>query len=134
MQREVVKKLLAKLQESERTVMTLHYFSEMSAAEIGEFLGVSVNTIKSRLQRARQRLRKEEPLIREALENFQITPHLMENIMREISHIKPAAPSGGKPLMPWALSAATAIVIFFIVGIGSQYLSLIHISEPTRPY
>ena len=57
-QRQVVKKLLAKLQESERTVMTLYYFSEMSAAEIGEFLGVSVNTIKSRLRRAQQRLRK----------------------------------------------------------------------------
>ena len=128
-QREVVKKLLAKLQESERTVMTLHYFSEMSAAEIGEFLGVSVNTIKSRLQRARQRLRKEEPLIREALENFQITPHLTENIMREVSRMKPAAPSGGKPLMPWAISAATAIVIFLIMGVGSQYLARFQ-----RPY
>ena len=128
-QREVVKTLLAKLQESERTVMTLHYFSEMSAAEIGEFLGVSVNTIKSRLQRARQRLRKEEPLIREALENFKITPHLTENIMREVSRMKPTAPSGGKPLMPWALSAATAIVIFLIMGVGSQYLARFQ-----RPY
>ena len=122
-QREVVKKLLAKLQESERTVMTLHYFSEMSAAEIGEFLGVSVNTIKSRLRRAQQRLRKEEPIIREALENFQITPHLTENVMREISRLKPAAPSGGKPLMPWAISAATAIFIFLIMSVGSQYLA-----------
>ena len=51
-QREVVKKLLAKLQESERTVMTLHYFAEMSCTEIGAFLGVSANTIKSRLRRA----------------------------------------------------------------------------------
>ena len=49
-QREVVKRLLAKLQESDRTIITLHYFSEMSAGEIGAFLGVSVNTIKSRLR------------------------------------------------------------------------------------
>ena len=122
-QRQVVKKLLAKLQESERTVMTLYYFSEMSAAEIGEFLGVSVNTIKSRLRRAQQRLRREEPIIREALENFQITPHLTENVMREVSRMKPTAPSGGKPLMPWAFSGATAIVIFLIIGVGSQYLA-----------
>ncbi len=121
-QREVVKKLLAKLQESDRTVMTLHYFGEMSAAEISAFLGVSVNTIKSRLRRAQQRLRKEVPMIREALGHFQITPHLTENIMREIAHIKPAAPSGGKPLIPLALSAATAIFIFLIIGMGSQYL------------
>ena len=80
-QRDVVKKLLAKLQESERTVITLHYFGEMSCPEIGAFLGVSANTIKSRLRRAQQRLKKEEPIIREALENFQITPNLTENIM-----------------------------------------------------
>ena len=55
-QRDVVKKLLAKLQESERTVITLHYFGEMSCTEIGVFLGVSKNTIKSRLRRAQRRL------------------------------------------------------------------------------
>ena len=59
-QREVVKKLLGNLQEDERMVITLHYFGEMSIAEIGKFLGVSANTIGSRLRRARQRLRKEE--------------------------------------------------------------------------
>ena len=120
--REVVKQLLAKLQESDRTVITLHYFSEMSAAEIGAFLGVSVNTIKSRLRRAQQRLKQEEPIVKEALEHFQITPHLTENIMREVSHLKPIAPSGSKPLVPVALSAATAILIFLIMGVGSQYL------------
>ena len=121
--REVVKQLLAKLQESDRTVVTLHYFSEMSAAEIGAFLGVSVNTIKSRLRRAQQRLKQEEPIVREALEHFQITPHLTENIMREISRLKPIAPSGGKPVVPWAVSAATALFIFLIMGVSSQYLA-----------
>ena len=47
-QREVVKKLLAKLKESERTVMTLHYLGEMKIEEISRFLGVSVSTIKTR--------------------------------------------------------------------------------------
>ena len=92
-QREVVKELLAKLQESERTVMTLHYFGEMTCEEISKFLGVSVGAIKSRLSRARHRLKKEEPMIREALEHFQITPNLTENIMREISRLKPVTPS-----------------------------------------
>ena len=46
-QRDAVKMLLAKLGESERTVMTLHYFGEMSCTEIGTFMGVSANTIKS---------------------------------------------------------------------------------------
>ncbi len=123
-QREVVKKLLAKLQESERTVMTLHYFGEMSCSEIGEFLGVSANTIKSRLRRARERLKKEEPMIREALEHFKITPNLTENIMREISQTKPAAPSASKPFVPWLFAASTVVVVLLMLGFGnSKYLT-----------
>ena len=123
-QRDVVKKLLAKLGESERTVMTLHYFGEMSCTEIGAFLGVSANTIKSRLHRAQQRLQKEEPMIREALDNFKITPNLTENIMQEISRIKPAAPSGSKPLVPWAIAASTLAVVLLMLGFGnSKYLT-----------
>ena len=123
-QREVVKNLLAKLQESDRTVITLHYFGDMSAAEIGSFLGVSVNTIKSRLRRAQQRLKREEPMVRAALEHFQITPNLTENIMREVSRMRPVTPpSGSKPLIPVTLSAATAVLIFLIMGMGSQYLA-----------
>ncbi len=122
-QRDVVKKLLAKLGESERTVMTLHYFGEMSCAEIGAFMGVSANTVKSRLRRAQLRLQKEETMIREALDNFKITPNLTENIMQEISQTKPAAPSGGKPLMPWAVAASTLVVVLFMLGLGnSTYL------------
>ena len=122
-QREVVKKLLAKLQESERTVVTLHYFGEMSCTEIGAFLGVSANTIKSRLRRAQQRLRKEEPMIRDALENFKITPNLTENIMLEIARIKPVAPSSGKPLIPWAIATSTIAVVLLMLGLGNhQYL------------
>ena len=121
-QREVVKKLLAKLKESERTVMTLHYLGEMTVEEISRFLGVSVSTIKTRLRRARHRLQKEETMIREALEHFQITPNLTENIMHEISRLKPAAPSGGKPFAPWAIGISTLAVVLLMLGIGNQHL------------
>ncbi len=121
-QREVVKKLLAKLPESERTVITLHYFGDMSSAEIGAFLGVSANTIRSRLRRAQHRLQKEETMIREALDHFQISPNLTDNIMREVARLKPTAPSGSKPLMPWVAAASSAILIILMLGIGSQRL------------
>ncbi len=121
--REVVKKLLAKLQESERTVITLYYLGEMNYEEISRFLGVSVGTVKTRIYRARQRLKKEEPMIREALENFQITPHLTGNVMREISRLKPAAPSSSKPLVPWAIGVSALVVVFLMLGVGTQYLS-----------
>ena len=122
-QREVVKKLLATLKESERTVMTLYYLGEMKVEEISRFLGVSASTIKSRLRRARNRLKEEEPMIKEALDHFQITPNLTENIMREVSRLKPIAPSGGKPLVPWTIAAATLAVVLLMLGVGSQYLS-----------
>ena len=122
-QREVVKELLEKLQESDRTVITLYYLGGMTYEEISNFLGVSVGAIKSRLHRARQRLKKEEPMIREALGNFQITPNLTENIMQEISRLKPVAPSGNQPLVPWAIGVSTIAVIFLMLGIGTEYLS-----------
>ena len=122
-QRQVVKKLLATLPESERTVITLHYFGEMTCEKMSEFLGVSANTIKSRLRRARNRLKKEEPMIREAISNFQISPNLTDNIMQEVARLKPAAPSGGKPLVPWAIAVSSAVLIVLMLGIGSQYLA-----------
>ena len=63
--REVVKRLLQKLPESERTVVRLHYLGNMTCEDVSKFLGVSPNTVKSRLHRARKRLKKEEPTIRE---------------------------------------------------------------------
>ena len=122
-QREVVKKLLAKLKESERTVLTLHYFGEMTVEEISRFLGVSTSAIKLRLHRARQRLKKEEPMIREALSNFQLSPNLTDTIVQKIERTKPAAPSGSKPLVPWVIGASTAFLIVLMLGIGSQHLA-----------
>ncbi len=122
-QREVVKKLLAKLQESDRTVITLYYFGGMTYEEISRFLGISVSAIKNRLYRAKQRLQKEETMIREALEHFQISPNLTDNIMQEVAQLKPAAPSGSKPLMPWIAAASSAILIMLMLGMGSQYLA-----------
>ena len=121
--REIVKNLLEQLPESERTVMTLHYLGEMTCQAIGEFLGVSPNTVKSRLQRARNRLKEQENMIRETLGSIQLPANFTENIMRQTAEIKPLAPTSSKPIVPWAVSAATAILIFLIMGIGSQYLA-----------
>jgi len=126
--REIVKNLLEKLPESERTVMTLHYLGEMSCKAIGEFLGVSPNTVKSRLQRARNRLKEQENMIRETLGSVQLPANFTENIMRQIADLKPIAPTSSKPLVPWAVSAATAVLMLLIIGIGSEHL--VHFQKP----
>ena len=122
-QRSIAHKLLARLRESERTVVTLHYFGEMTVEEISRFLGVSASTIKSRLRRARLRLKKAEPIIREALEGFQIRANLTENIMQEISRIEPVVPSGGKPFIPWAIAASTLALVVLALGVSNAYLT-----------
>lgn len=116
-----VRNLLEKLPESERTVVTLYYLGEMTAKEISKFLGVSVNTIKSRLQRARTRLKEQENMIQETLGSIHLPTTFTENVMKQVANIKPAAPVRS-PLIPVALSAATAIFIFLVMGVGSQHL------------
>ena len=121
--RGYIKNLLEQLPESERTVVTLHYLGEMTCKAIGEFLGVSANTVKSRLQRARNRLKEQENMIQEILGSVQLPANFTENIMRQTAELKPVAPTSSKPLVPWAVSAATAIFIFLIMGVGSEYLA-----------
>ena len=120
---ELVKRLLKKLPESERTVVTLFYLAEMSGEEISQFLGVSPNTVRSRLHRARQRLEKEESIIQEIFGNFQLSPNLTENIVREIARIKPASPSVSKPWLPWGFSFASTLLVILMIGTGPRALS-----------
>ena len=121
---ELVRKLLEKLPESERTVMTLYYLGEMTAKEIGKFLGVSVNTVTSRLQRARERLQQdEELLVQEMLGSVQLSESLTQNIVRKVADMKPVSPSAGKPLLPWAaFGAAAVLVTLLLLGVSNQYL------------
>ena len=69
-------------------------------------------------------------MIREALENFQITPNLTENIMREISRLKPVAPSGSKPLVPWVIGISALAAVLLILGIANHQ----SLSRFQKPY
>ena len=121
-QRDLVKVLLEKLPESERTVVTLHYLAEMPCEEISEFLGVSPNTIKSRLHRARERLKKQEHLLQDTSGIFQVPPTLMENIIREVARVKPISPIVSKPWVPWVFSFTSTLLLIFVMGFGTRAL------------
>ena len=86
------------------------------------------NTVKSRLHRARERLKKEEAVIQENLSSFQLPTQMTENIMKEISRLNPVTPSGSKPLVPLAISAVSAIIVFLLIGFGAQ--NLIRFQQP----
>ena len=127
---ERAKKLLAKLPESERTVVTLYYLGEMTTKEISRFLGVSVNTITSRLQRGRKRLQDDqEHLIKEVLGGTQIPARLSESIKRQIADMKPTPSPAGKPLLPWTAFGTAVVVIILTLGVSNRYLARFQ-----RPY
>ena len=126
---ELVKRLLAKLPESERTVVTLYYLGKMTTKEISKFLGVSVNTITSRLQRARKRLQEQqEALIQEVLGSVQIPARVSENIMRQVAEINPAPTPAPKPFLPWMALGAAAVLIALLLGASNRYLT--HFQKP----
>lgn len=120
---ERVKKLLEKLPESERTVITLYYLGEMTTREISKFLGVSVNTIKSRLRRARMRLQEENPQPLEILSTVNFSTNLTESIMQQVADIKQTPIPTVKPSPPWVVfGSAAAILLMAIIGISNQHL------------
>ncbi len=120
---EVVKNLLKRLPESERTVLTLHYLGEMTAKEISKYLGVSVSAIKGRLRRGRERLKASESLVSEVLGGVELSADLTARIMREVADITPVSPPSGKPVLPWAALGSAAVVILLMIGASNQYLS-----------
>ena len=122
---ELVKKLLAKLPESERTIVTLYYLGEMTANEIGKYLGVSVNTVKSRLRRGRKRLQEqqEELLVSETLGSIPFPAHVTERIMEQVANMKPTPAPVGKPLVPWMAFGTAVVLVMLMLGVSNQYLA-----------
>src|SRR5262249_32598801 len=56
--RKALRAAIATLSDAEQQVVLLYYMSEQTHAAIADFLGVTANTVKTRLYAARQRLRK----------------------------------------------------------------------------
>ena len=122
--RAIVKTLLEKLPESERTVMTLFYLGEMTVKEISKFLGVSASAIHNRLYRARKRLQAEEALlVQEVLGGVQIPASVSQNIMQRIADVKLAPQTTPKPVMPWIAFGTAFLLIALLLGTSNQYLT-----------
>ena len=91
--REVVERLLQKLPVNERSVIVLHYYKGLTCEEVSALLDVSLNTVKSRLYRARKRLETEESMLRETLDT-----NILKNEPRRVDFQTTAATETGKHL------------------------------------
>lgn len=116
---ELVKTLLGKLPESERTIIILYYLGEASTEEIGKYLGVSANTVRSRFQRALKLLQEDEILlIQKVLCGVQISESVLENTMGQVSNIKPASVSVRKRFFfIFFISLVIAIVVVLFLNL-----------------
>ena len=56
--REILRKALAEIDLEQRQILTLRVVNDLSYGEIAEILGIKEGTVKSRLSRARENLRK----------------------------------------------------------------------------
>ena len=122
--RAIVKTLLEKLPESERTVMTLFYLGEMTVQEISKFLGVSASAIHNRLYRARKRLQEEEErLVQEVLNGVQIPASVSQNIMQRVADIKLTPQATPKPVIPWIAFGTAFLLLALLFGTSNQYLT-----------
>ena len=109
--REVVERLLQKLPETERSVMILHYFSGLTCEEVSTRLDVSLNTVKSRLYRARKRLEEEESMLRETL-----GPNLLKSDPRYISVQATATTENGEHLAEGGFELNQTDKVFASIG------------------
>jgi RNA polymerase sigma-70 factor (ECF subfamily) len=55
---EMVSRALDRLSVAERTLLVLHYYEELSLAEIADRVGIPARTVKSRLFTARRALER----------------------------------------------------------------------------
>lgn len=120
---------LESLPESERTVLTLHYFGGMSGKEIAQFIGTSPGAVLNRLYRARARLKEEiMPIIRATSGVIQLPPTFTQQLVGKIRELQPPSAPSGKPIFPW-ITAATLTVIALLIGIGQRQMTSFQ-----RPY
>jgi RNA polymerase sigma factor (sigma-70 family) len=85
---DTILKSINSLPEHERTVTTLFYMNGYSTLELGEFLDVPVNTVKSRLHSARKKLRKRMVnMVKETLQHHAPGKEFNERIRRILKQV-----------------------------------------------
>lgn len=71
--RMMIRQAIRRLSKAHRDVIEKHYFEGRSYAETAYQLGLEVNTVRSRLQKARQRIRKEMNEMKDVVQTYDLT-------------------------------------------------------------
>jgi len=113
------------LPEDNRIAMSMFYMSDCSLKEISEYLGVSINTVKGKLHRARQQLGNAlNERYGRALSQKKLKGGFIMRIMEQLRHIpRPVIPPAWlghlSRQIPLALATATC-VLMGVLGVFSE--------------
>lgn len=80
---KVIQKALESLPEKHQLCVTLHFMDGMSYQEIGAFLDVPVNTVKSWMHRAKGKLRRVLQMMEQEFGKQKLTPEFTERVVAE---------------------------------------------------
>lgn len=116
---------IAELPEDNRVVVSMFYMSECSLKEVGKFLGVSANTVKGKLHRARQQLgRTLSEHYGRHLKEHKLEGGLLMQVMEQLHQVpRPIIPSAWREQtvrnIPLAI-ASTFCVLMGMLGLFSS--------------
>lgn len=112
------------LPSATRLVMTLYYIDGLTCKEISEFTGTSINTVMSKLRRAREKLRKEfTEMPAQTMTQQQIHSGFTSDILGAIEQISPSLNSPPNFIsrimrVPWVIS-----MIIGLIATGVLYIN-----------
>lgn len=133
----IVRQIIDELPEEQRLCVLMYYFDEMSVRDIAEELGVSENTVKSRLRLARNRIKAEierlenkgyefrciviGPIIMRCLKDMEIDmlvqPSGFEHVFNEIAGSAPNTVTASKAIKVSGKAAHSAVKAKILIGL-----------------
>ena len=106
------------LPEGNRIAVSMFYMSDCSLKEISDYLGVSVNTVKSKLFRARQQLGNMLERYGNALSENKLRGGFVMQIMEQLHRIpRPTIPPAWQRSMPRHIPITIATALCILLGV-----------------
>lgn len=117
------------LPDATRLVMTLYYIDGLTCKEIGEFTGTSINTVMSKLRRARAKLRKEfTEMPAQTMTQQKVPLGFTTGILSAIERLAPV------PQPPSSINRIIQTPWFVSLIIGIVMMGGLYISSPGDPH
>jgi len=106
------------LPKDNRIAISMFYMSDCSIREISEYLGVSINTVKSKLRRTRQKLGNMLESYGKALSKNRLKGGFIMQVMEQLHHIpQPTIPPAWRGILTRQAPLAIATSLCVLLGI-----------------